>query len=182
MQITIVQAEMETAIRNHILSQIRVADGMEMSIKLVATRGDEGFKAIIDISPSETPASFGTLSTAVPMQSSTAAPAPVAALAPVTTAPAAPVLRPVSFATAPAAVPPPRTPAEVREMLAKEPEPEADESMSQENQAEENSAGTSGGETQAAEGAQDSQNSEGTETPRPAARSLFKGLRKPVNG
>ena len=51
MQIIIVQSEIETAIRNHILSQINVNEGNEINIDLSATRGAEGFKATIDIVP-----------------------------------------------------------------------------------------------------------------------------------
>ena len=51
MRITIVQTEIEEAIRNHILSQIQVQDGMEIEIDLRATRGAEGFQADIDIHP-----------------------------------------------------------------------------------------------------------------------------------
>lgn len=53
MQITIVQAEMETAIRNYIKSQITVNEDMDINIELRATRGAEGFQAIIDIVPAE---------------------------------------------------------------------------------------------------------------------------------
>jgi hypothetical protein len=51
MQITIVQADIETAIKNYILSQINVREDMEIDITLRATRGDEGYQAIIDIKP-----------------------------------------------------------------------------------------------------------------------------------
>lgn len=51
MQITLVQTEIEQAIRDYVGNQLRVADGMEMSIDLSATRGAEGFKATIDIHP-----------------------------------------------------------------------------------------------------------------------------------
>ncbi len=49
MQIIIVQTEIETAIRNHILTQLSVREGMRIDIDLSATRGPEGFKATIDI-------------------------------------------------------------------------------------------------------------------------------------
>lgn len=52
MQITINQTEIEEAIRNHILGQITVRDDMRIDIDLKATRGDEGYTAIIDIVPS----------------------------------------------------------------------------------------------------------------------------------
>ncbi len=51
MQITIVQAEIETAIRNYIQEQIVVREGMKIDIDLRATRGDAGFMATIDIVP-----------------------------------------------------------------------------------------------------------------------------------
>lgn len=51
MQITINQSEIEAAIRSHILSQINVKDGHEISISLKATRGEDGTTAIIDITP-----------------------------------------------------------------------------------------------------------------------------------
>jgi hypothetical protein len=51
MRITIVQSEIEEAIRNHILDQITVNEGMEIDIKLRATRGAEGYQADIDIHP-----------------------------------------------------------------------------------------------------------------------------------
>lgn len=54
MQITIAQAEIEEAIRNHIKSLITVQDGNTIDIDLKATRGAEGFQAIIDISPAGT--------------------------------------------------------------------------------------------------------------------------------
>lgn len=49
MQITIVQVEIEEAIRNHILSLIDVKEGKRIDITLKATRGDEGATAIINI-------------------------------------------------------------------------------------------------------------------------------------
>jgi hypothetical protein len=56
LQIIIVQAEIEQAIRNHILSQINVKDNHDILIDLSATRGADGFKATIDIVPSNTTA------------------------------------------------------------------------------------------------------------------------------
>lgn len=56
MQITINQTEIEAAIKAHILSQINIKEGHDISITLKATRGDDGTTAIIDITPSENPA------------------------------------------------------------------------------------------------------------------------------
>jgi putative DNA primase/helicase len=55
MQIIIVQSEIEHAIRNYINSQLNVKDGMRIDIDLSATRGADGFKATIDIVPNEAP-------------------------------------------------------------------------------------------------------------------------------
>lgn len=56
MQITLVQTEIEAALRAYILSQINIRDGMKIDITLKATRGDEGTTAIIDITPEGEPA------------------------------------------------------------------------------------------------------------------------------
>jgi hypothetical protein len=53
MQITIVQTEIEDAIRKHILSQVAVREGNRIDIDLRATRGAEGFQAIINIVPED---------------------------------------------------------------------------------------------------------------------------------
>lgn len=55
MQITIDQPEIETAIRNHILSQITVNSNMVIDIDLRATRGPGGYSAVIDIRPDGSP-------------------------------------------------------------------------------------------------------------------------------
>ena len=49
MQITLVQHEIETAIKDFINKRIRVNEGQEIRVDLAATRGAEGFKATIDI-------------------------------------------------------------------------------------------------------------------------------------
>lgn len=51
MQVIIVQAEIETAIRNHILSLVSVNPGMRVDVDIAATRGKDGFSATIDIVP-----------------------------------------------------------------------------------------------------------------------------------
>jgi hypothetical protein len=51
MQITITQDEIETAIANFILSQVSVNEDMDINIDLKATRGDEGYTAVINIVP-----------------------------------------------------------------------------------------------------------------------------------
>lgn len=50
-QITIIQSEIEQAIRDYVGRQMKVHDGMELLIDISATRGSEGFKATIDIRP-----------------------------------------------------------------------------------------------------------------------------------
>ena len=55
MQITITQAEIETAIRNYTLALIAVREDMRIDIELRATRGAEGYTAVIDINPTDGP-------------------------------------------------------------------------------------------------------------------------------
>lgn len=49
MQIILVQAEIETAIRNYVNSRVKVIEGQDIRIDLSASRGPEGFRATIDI-------------------------------------------------------------------------------------------------------------------------------------
>lgn len=51
MQIIIIQAEIEEAIEKHIREQIVVKDDHRIDIELRATRGSDGYQAIIDIVP-----------------------------------------------------------------------------------------------------------------------------------
>ena len=51
MQITLIQSEIEQALKNYINDIMSVKDGMEIEIQLKATRGEEGTTAIIDIVP-----------------------------------------------------------------------------------------------------------------------------------
>ena len=60
MQITIVQTEIEEAIKAHILSQISVKDNTRIDIDLKATRGAEGFQAVIDIVSADAPSQART--------------------------------------------------------------------------------------------------------------------------
>lgn len=54
MQITLVQTEIEQAIRAYVHSQVSVKEGNEITIELKATRGDAGMQAVIDILPAGT--------------------------------------------------------------------------------------------------------------------------------
>jgi hypothetical protein len=60
MQITIVQTEIEEAIRNFILGQVEVRPGNRIDIDLRATRGAEGFQAMINIVPDGSPVTTET--------------------------------------------------------------------------------------------------------------------------
>jgi hypothetical protein len=53
MKITIVESEIQEAIRAHIERQITVKPGMAITMEIRATRGDDGFIANIDISPAK---------------------------------------------------------------------------------------------------------------------------------
>ena len=49
MQIVLIQAEIEKAIRNYVNSVVKVAEGVDIVIDLKSTRGDTGFTANIDL-------------------------------------------------------------------------------------------------------------------------------------
>ena len=59
MQITLIQSEIEQALKNYINDIMSVKDGMEIEIQLKATRGEEGTTAIIDIVPQKPKAPRG---------------------------------------------------------------------------------------------------------------------------
>ena len=59
MQITLIQSEIEQALKNYINDIMSVKDGMEIEIQLKATRGEEGTTAIIDIVPQKPKATRG---------------------------------------------------------------------------------------------------------------------------
>lgn len=67
MQIIINQADIHTAIRNFIMSQMPMANDTNIEIELKATRGDEGYTAVIEINPPKPPQGGKpkTISTAV---------------------------------------------------------------------------------------------------------------------
>ena len=73
MQIVLIQAEIEKAIRNYVNSIVKVAEGVDIVIDLKSTRGDTGFTANIDL------VETGVERTAAPAP--TPAPAPKAAAA-----------------------------------------------------------------------------------------------------
>lgn len=54
MQVTITQPEIEKAIRSYITSIININEGMEVTIQIRATRGEDGTTALIDINPPAT--------------------------------------------------------------------------------------------------------------------------------
>lgn len=51
MQIILVQAEIEKALTDYVLGMISIRDDQQITIDLSATRGTDGFKALIDIVP-----------------------------------------------------------------------------------------------------------------------------------
>lgn len=69
MQITLVQVEIEEAIRQYVNTQINVREGMRIDIDLKATRGAEGYQAFIDIVEITAPASIKRGLVDGPMQS-----------------------------------------------------------------------------------------------------------------
>ena len=55
MQIILIQAEIEVAIRNYVNSKVKIAADQDIRIDLSASRGPEGFRANIDIVDAEVP-------------------------------------------------------------------------------------------------------------------------------
>lgn len=73
MQIVLIQAEIEKAIRNYVNSIVKVAEGVDIVIELKSTRGDAGFTANIDLvevgaerAPAPAPAPVNTPKAATP--------------------------------------------------------------------------------------------------------------------
>jgi hypothetical protein len=86
MKITIVQLEIEEAIRQYVQSRIQVQDGMEITMDFTSTRGDDGLIAAIDISPAKAPAkgAKGTVTRAPATTAASASLAKVNGAAPAT--------------------------------------------------------------------------------------------------
>lgn len=147
MQIILVQAEVEQAIKDYIANRVTLAEGTEIAIDLKAGRGPESFTASIDIVPT--------------------------AAKPVTTA-AAPVKRTVTKAqeTTVAA-----TESTAAAQASDEGSDASQEAASPQETASSELTDGANAETGAAETASDE-----TEAAPAPARSLFAGLKKPVNG
>lgn len=164
MQIIIVQAEIEAAIRNYINSQLNVKDGHRIDIELSATRGADGFKATIDIVAADAPS--------LPKEAleAGAAPAPVPTPTPTPSPAKAEVVISKSVASSPA-------PAPKGDPYAKEELPASDAlTAGDAGNGDDASTGTAAAASSEAAAASDT----GAAEAKPA-RSLFAGLKKPVN-
>jgi type IV secretory pathway VirB10-like protein len=67
MQIIIVEAEIKQAIKDLILNQMSIKEGMDVEIDLKATRGEAGFMATIDIVPAKAAAPVKAEAPAAPV-------------------------------------------------------------------------------------------------------------------
>ena len=143
MQIILVQAEVEQAIKDYIANRVTLADGTDIVIDLKAGRGPEGFTANIDIVPAS----------AKPI-------------------PATPVKRAATAKAVEATEKASETPATTQASY--EGETAVQEASSPQDAASSESTDGASAETGTAETASD-------EAPAPT-RSLFAGLKKPVNG
>ena len=77
MQIILIQAEIEVAIRNYVNSKVKIAAGQDIRIDLSASRGPEGFRANIDIVDALVPVeAYSPRTTAVEADEPGPAPAP----------------------------------------------------------------------------------------------------------
>lgn len=103
MQVTLTEREIHIALRKYIVGRLRLSANEEIKVDLLATRGADGFKAILDIvEPDETDNTFPVISTGECIRSTAVAvspsepiaaiPAPaVVVRTPVLTAPTEPV-------------------------------------------------------------------------------------------
>lgn len=85
MQIILIQAEIEVAIRNYVNSKVKIAAGQDIRIDLSASRGPEGFRANIDIVDVEVPVDVyisRAANTAAPKTAAVEADEPTPALTP----------------------------------------------------------------------------------------------------
>lgn len=76
LKITIIETEIQEAIRNHVRSIISVKDGMEITMNFSATRGEDGLTAFIDISPAKDGDKTPAATTVVQPQTEVEKPAP----------------------------------------------------------------------------------------------------------
>lgn len=159
MKIMIVQAEIETAIRDYILSQINIREGMSVTIELAATRGASGFTAEIDISQTVEITSIFNAKEQLASYQKAAGPSQLAPVETLKSAfPAFNIPRT------------PQTPSEVRQMMeATADEPEKTDIVISEPVV----VVANDSEAATAEASE--------EVAPPKTQSLFKGLRKPVN-
>lgn len=175
MQIRIVQTEIEEAIRNHILSQIMVREGVDIAITLSATRGEEGFVATIDI----TNPTGGNVASTATAQTTAPVSAAVAASPTATTAPAAdtPVTAPAKPVTIRKAAKPIEASVAGLSPSTNEPAEAVGDTMPPPFDVDEQTSTTENAPVAAAEPA-----TEAPATPAPPkGRSLFGGLTTPTN-
>lgn len=85
MQIILIQAEIEVAIRNYVNSKVKIAAGQDIRIDLSASRGPEGFRAnidIVDVAPFDEAYSPRAATTAAPKTAAVEADEPTPAPTP----------------------------------------------------------------------------------------------------
>ncbi len=170
MRIIIIQSEIETAIRDYVQSQVTINDDQQIDIDLKATRGDDGYQAVIDIVPKK--ATRGAAKTTATVRSDPEA--PVTQEAPPAKAPA---IKATTKAT--------RKPKEATAAPAPQPEPEveqqttsdAEPDMSAEADAESQTI-EDGDQTVADIAAEGTAEASSGDAPR---TSLFAGLAAPTN-
>lgn len=166
MKITIDQAEIETAIKAHIASQVSVKEGMTISVDLRATRGETGMQANITIAPEGE-----VVTKAIGPVAARQTPAPTVAIvrrAPLTAVPT----------TQPAKAPEPV--AQAVEVEAVEVTEEMQAALVHDEEAGEGADAKAMAEAEAAE-AEEEQPVAAAPVAAGPTKSLFGGLRKPVN-
>ena len=174
MKIIIVQAEIEQAIRDYINSQLNVKDGHEIQIDLAATRGENGFTATIDIVAASDAPKAPVIEAPAPAPAPT--PAPTPAPKKETKAEAAVVASTASVKVAP---PPVEKKEEPVSNQGKE-EPPVD-GMKETSAPTNTSSDTPTPGDAAPSSTEAPQAAPSGDAPAAPARSLFAGLKKPVN-
>lgn len=159
MKITIEEVEIKQAIVAHVLSQMNVREGMEVTVELRATRGETGMQANINIVPEGTETARPT---PAPVTQLRRTPAPTLVTPAVVSKPA-----PIAAAPAPAEDPAPAEP---------EAEAELDETSTAELEVEVDQGALAEAETAAQAEEQPAAPVEGAKKP-----SIFGGLRGPKN-
>lgn len=178
MKITIIQPEIEEAMRNHVRSIIAVKEGHDIHMTFSATRGEDGLTAFIDIVPS-------TSQVQAPAQVQAAPAAPAPAPAPAVEPTPEPAAAPAPRARATRGAGPKLDPVPVEEVpMVEGPAPVEEPPFDTEIEAQAPAPAKSIFSSTAGidEADEVEEDPEAVEGERPLRKSIFSGLSRPSNG